>query len=65
MRLSIEQIGLGRLAAKPAQLVDRVETPADGDKKGDKKEKAPKAEKGEAGATGKKKKREKAAAASA
>ena len=47
------------------ELVDRVETPADGDKKGDKKEKAPKAEKGEAGATGKKKKREKAAAASA
>ena len=47
------------------ELVDRAETPADGDKKGDKKEKAPKAEKGEAGATGKKKKREKAAAASA
>ena len=47
------------------ELVDRVETPADGDKKGDKKEKAPRAEKGEAGATGKKKKREKAAAASA
>jgi large subunit ribosomal protein L17 len=50
------------------ELVDRVETPADGDKKGGKKEKAPKGEKGEkgeAGATGKKKKREKAAAASA
>jgi len=45
------------------ELVDRVEAPADGDKKGEKKEKAPKAEKGEAGATGKKKKREKAAAA--
>jgi large subunit ribosomal protein L17 len=47
------------------ELVDRVETPADGGKKGEKKEKAPKGEKGEAGATGKKKKREKAAAASA
>ena len=45
------------------ELVDRPETPADGDKKGEKKEKAPKGEKGEAGATGKKKKREKAAAA--
>ena len=45
------------------ELVDRVEAPADGDKKGEKQEKAPKAEKGEAGATGKKKKREKAAAA--
>jgi large subunit ribosomal protein L17 len=48
------------------ELVDRPETPADGDKKGAKKEKAPKGEKkGEAGAGGKKKKREKAAAASA
>ena len=47
------------------ELVDRPDTPADGDKKGEKKEKAPKGEKGEAGATGKKKKREKAAAASA
>ena len=45
------------------ELVDRPETPADGDKKGEKKEKAPKGEKGEAGATGKKKKREKVAAA--
>ena len=45
------------------ELVDRPDTPADGDKKGQKKEKAPKAEKGEAGAGGKKKKREKAAAA--
>jgi len=45
------------------ELVDRPDTPADGDKKGEKKEKAPKGEKGEAGATGKKKKREKAAAA--
>ena len=45
------------------ELVDRPETPADGDKKSEKKEKAPKGEKGEAGATGKKKKREKAAAA--
>ena len=47
------------------ELVDRPETPADGDKKGEKKEKAPKAEKGQAGAGGKKKKREKAATASA
>jgi large subunit ribosomal protein L17 len=47
------------------ELVDRPETPADGDKKKEKKEKAPKGEKGEAGAGGKKKKREKAAAASA
>jgi len=45
------------------ELVDRPDTPAEGDKKGQKKEKAPKGEKGEAGATGKKKKREKAAAA--
>jgi len=45
------------------ELVDRPETPAEGDEKGEKKEKAPKGEKGEAGATGKKKKREKAAAA--
>ena len=45
------------------ELVDRPDTPADGDKKSGKKEKAPKGEKGEAGATGKKKKREKAAAA--
>jgi len=47
------------------ELVDRVEAPSDGGKKGDKKEKAPKGEKGEAGAGSKKKKREKAAAASA
>jgi large subunit ribosomal protein L17 len=45
------------------ELVDRPETPAEGDKKGEKKEKAPRGQKGEAGATGKKKKREKAAAA--
>ena len=45
------------------ELVDRPDTPAEGDKKGEKKEKAPKGEKGEAGATGRKKKREKAAAA--
>ncbi len=45
------------------ELVDRPDTPADGDTKGAKKEKTPKGEKGEAGATGKKKKREKAAAA--
>ncbi|HTO10593.1 MAG TPA: 50S ribosomal protein L17 [Candidatus Binatia bacterium] len=45
------------------ELVDRPDTPAGGDKKGEKKEKAPKGEKGEAGATGRKKKREKAAAA--
>ena len=47
------------------ELVDRPDTPADGDKKGQKKGKVPKGEKGEAGATGRKKKREKAAAASA
>lgn len=47
------------------ELVDRPDTPADGDKKSAKKEKAPRGEKGEAGAGGKKKKREKAAAASA
>jgi large subunit ribosomal protein L17 len=47
------------------ELVDRPETPTDGDKKRDKKEKAPKGEKGQAPAGAKKKKREKAAAASA
>jgi large subunit ribosomal protein L17 len=47
------------------ELVDRPDTPADGDKKGAKKEKAPRGEKGEAGAARGKKKREKAAAASA
>ena len=47
------------------ELVDRPETPADGDRKKGKKEKAPKGETGQAGAGGKKKKREKAAAASA
>jgi large subunit ribosomal protein L17 len=46
------------------ELVDRPETPADGDKKKDKKEKAPRGEKGEAGAGSRRKKREKAAAAS-
>ena len=45
------------------ELVDRPETPAEGDKKSEKKEKAPKGEKGEAGAAKGKKKREKAAAA--
>ena len=45
------------------ELVDRPETPADGDKKGEKKEKAPRGEKGEAGSAKGKKKREKAAAA--
>ena len=45
------------------ELVDRPDTPADGDKKGQKKEKAPKGETGEAGAAKGKKKREKAAAA--
>ena len=43
------------------ELVDRVETPTDKDKKGEKKERAPK---GEAGATGRRKRKEKAAAAS-
>jgi large subunit ribosomal protein L17 len=47
------------------ELVDRPETPADGDGKGSKKEKAPKGEKGEAGTGGRRKRREKAAAASA
>jgi len=58
--------GLRRGDAAPMvllELVDRPETPAEGDKKGEKKEKAPRGQKGEAGATGKKKKREKAAAA--
>jgi large subunit ribosomal protein L17 len=45
------------------ELVDRPDTPADGDKKGEKKEKAPRGEKGEAGSAKGKKKREKAAAA--
>jgi len=43
------------------ELVDRVETPTDKDKKGEKKERAPK---GEAGATGRRKRKEKVAAAS-
>jgi large subunit ribosomal protein L17 len=47
------------------ELVDRPETPADGDSKGSKKEKAPKRERGEAGAGGRRKRREKTAAASA
>ena len=58
--------GLRRGDAAPMvllELVDRPQTPAEGDKKGEKKEKAPRGQKGEAGATGKKKKREKAAAA--
>jgi large subunit ribosomal protein L17 len=45
------------------ELVDRPDTPTDGDGKRDKKAKAPKAQKGEAGAGGKRKRREKAAAA--
>jgi large subunit ribosomal protein L17 len=45
------------------ELVDRPDTPKDGDGKRDKKAKAPKGEKGEAGAGGKRKRREKAAAA--
>jgi large subunit ribosomal protein L17 len=45
------------------ELVDRPDTPKDGDGKRDKKAKVPKGEKGEAGAGGKRKKREKAAAA--
>ncbi len=45
------------------ELVDRPNTPKDGDGKSDKKGKTPKGEKGEAGAGGKRKKREKAAAA--
>jgi len=62
----IIKVGVRRGDAAPMvllELVDRPDTPADGDKKGEKKEKAPKGEKGEAGAAGKKKKREKAAAA--
>ena len=43
------------------ELVDRVETPTDKDKKGEKKERAPK---GEASATGRRKRKEKVAAAS-
>jgi large subunit ribosomal protein L17 len=45
------------------ELVDRPDTPKDGDGKRDKKAKAPRREKGEAGAGGRRKKREKAAAA--
>ena len=45
------------------ELVDRPETPKDGDGKGARKEKTPKRERGEAGAGGKRKTREKAAAA--
>jgi large subunit ribosomal protein L17 len=45
------------------ELVDRPDTPKDGDGKRDKKAKTPKGEKGEAGAGGKRKRREKAAAA--
>jgi large subunit ribosomal protein L17 len=45
------------------ELVDRPDTPKDGDGKRDKKAKAPRGEKGEAGAGGRRKKREKAAAA--
>ena len=45
------------------ELVDRPDTPKDGDGKRDKKAKAPRGEKGEAGAGGRRKRREKAAAA--
>jgi large subunit ribosomal protein L17 len=64
----IVKAGVRRGDAAPMvllELVDRPQAPADGDRKGSKKEKAPKGEKGEAGATGKRKRREKAAAASA
>ena len=64
----IIKAGVRRGDAAPVvflELVDRPETPKDGDKKGEKKEKAPRGEQGEAGAGGKRKKREKAAAASA
>jgi large subunit ribosomal protein L17 len=63
----IIKAGVRRGDAAPVvllELVDRAETPRDGDKKGAKKEKAPRGEKG-AAAGGKKKKRQKAAAASA
>jgi large subunit ribosomal protein L17 len=64
----IVKAGVRRGDAAPMvllELVDRPQAPADGDRKGSKKEKTPKGEKGEAGATGKRKRREKAAAASA
>jgi large subunit ribosomal protein L17 len=62
----IVKAGVRRGDAAPMvllELVDRPDTPKDGDGKRDKKAKAPKGEKGEAGAGGKRKKREKAAAA--
>jgi large subunit ribosomal protein L17 len=62
----IVKAGVRRGDAAPMvllELVDRPDTPKDGDGKRDKKAKVPKGEKGEAGAGGKRKKREKAAAA--
>jgi large subunit ribosomal protein L17 len=62
----IVKAGVRRGDAAPMvllELVDRPDTPKDGDGKRDKKAKAPKGERGEAGAGGKRKKREKAAAA--
>jgi large subunit ribosomal protein L17 len=62
----IVKAGVRRGDAAPMvllELVDRPDTPKDGDGKRDKKAKAPKGEKGEAGTGGKRKKREKAAAA--
>jgi large subunit ribosomal protein L17 len=62
----IVKAGVRRGDAAPMvllELVDRPDTPKDGDGKRDKKAKAPKGEKGEAGAGGKRKRREKAAAA--
>jgi large subunit ribosomal protein L17 len=62
----IIRMGVRRGDAAPMvllELVDRPDTPKDGDGKGTKKEKAPKGEQGEAGAGSKRKRREKAAAA--
>jgi large subunit ribosomal protein L17 len=62
----IVKAGVRRGDAAPMvllELVDRPDTPKDGDGKRDTKAKAPKGEKGEAGAGGRRKKREKAAAA--
>jgi large subunit ribosomal protein L17 len=62
----IVKAGVRRGDAAPMvllELVDRPDTPKDGDGKRDKKAKTPKGEKGEAGAGGKRKRREKAAAA--
>jgi large subunit ribosomal protein L17 len=62
----IVKAGVRRGDAAPMvllELVDRPDTPKDGDGKRDKKAKAPRGEKGEAGAGGRRKRREKAAAA--